>query len=56
MTRNSFCQAVEALAAIARVHQQTTPAHLPRDCAFCQSLDDRRDELVRRWVRPLSVR
>jgi hypothetical protein len=49
MTRNEYYQTLEALASIARFHCAMTPAHLSRDCDLCQSVDDRRRELVARW-------
>lgn len=49
MTRNEYNVAVADLAAVARLHQQTTPAHLSRGCALCQSLNDRREQLAARW-------
>lgn len=49
MTREEYEQLVEAIAAIGRFHQATTPAHLTRDCDFCQSLDERRVELAQQF-------
>lgn len=56
MTRNEFHQMIADLTAIDRFHQAMTPAHLSHGCAFCQSLNERQDDLMRRWAEPSPAR